>query len=56
MSRKTYCDHGTLMNIKKNKRQMVVKHRKVLLTKDDQTTKVIIFWNCEEDDIDDENY
>jgi hypothetical protein len=50
MLRKTYRDHGTLMNIKKkNKQPMVVKHYKVLLTKDDQTTKVIIFWNCEED-------
>ncbi len=56
MLRKTYHDHGTLMNInKKNKQPMVVKHYKVLLTKDDQTTKVIIFWNCEEDDINDKN-
>lgn len=35
---------------------MVVKQYKVLLTKDDQTTKVILFWNWEEDDINDENY
>ncbi len=56
MLRKTYRDRGTLMNIWKKKKPMVVKHYKVLLTKDDQTTKDIIFWNCEEDDINDGNY
>ncbi len=35
---------------------MVVKIVKSLLTKDDQTTKIKFVWNCEEDDIDDENY
>jgi hypothetical protein len=35
---------------------MVVKIVKSLLTKDDQTTKIRFFWNCEEDDINDENY
>jgi hypothetical protein len=54
MLKKIYCDHGTLMNINKNKQPMVV--NKELLTKSDQTTKIRFFWNCEKDDIDKENY
>jgi hypothetical protein len=51
MLRKTYCDHKTLMSINFFQKQtMVVKHCKELVTKDDQTIKIRIFWNREEDD------
>jgi hypothetical protein len=36
---------------------MFVKHRKrLILKKNDHTINIRFFWNCEEDDIDDENY
>ncbi len=43
MLMETYYDHETLMSTNKSKQPMVVKHCKELLTKDDQTTKIIIF-------------
>ncbi len=43
MLMETYYDHKTLMSTNKSKQPMVVKHCKELLTKDDQTTKIIIF-------------
>jgi hypothetical protein len=43
MLMETYYDHGTLMSRNKSKQPIVVKHCKELLTKDDQTTKIIIF-------------
>jgi hypothetical protein len=38
MLRKIHCDHGTLMNMNKNKQPMV--ENKELLTKSDQTIKI----------------
>jgi hypothetical protein len=36
---------------------MFVKHhKKLILKKNDHKTHIIYFWNCEEDDIDDEKY
>jgi hypothetical protein len=43
MLMETYYDHGTLMSTNKHKQPMVVKHSKEVLTKDDHTTKIIIF-------------
>jgi hypothetical protein len=34
-----------------SKQQMVVKHYKKLLTKDDQTTKILKNWNFEKNDM-----
>jgi len=47
LSSKTYYDHGITNGCK---------NCKEFIDKDDQTNKIRIFWNCEEDDIDDENY
>jgi hypothetical protein len=43
MLRKTYYDHGTLMNINKSKKPIVVKHCKEFIFKNDQATFFFFF-------------
>jgi len=44
MLRKTYDDHGILMNINKSKKPMVVKHCKEFFLKNDQAIFFLFFF------------
>lgn len=58
MSRKTYHDHGTSMNINflLKKTTNGCKIVQGVIDKRWSNNQGYTFWNCEEDDINDENY